>query len=263
MARNPFKERGFKTFREEEARREEVREQKRGKLYRFFLRDEDEDIEIRFLTDEPVLFYEHSINEGGKWLNVTCTRDDNCKHCLNGDKPAYKGAFLIVDSREFEVDERVNGDRTGNKIKVKDRIKILARGTRDLAKLDRLNTKYGLMSRPFYVTKVGSGSATTYEFDRGEKDTLSQKQIKEFLDTLPEKYKGMDVWEILEFNLFGADEEPTKKPERGAGKSARDEEDNDDLDEVVDIEESARKVIKKADNAVKKTNSVKKIAKKK
>jgi len=257
MAKNPFRERGFKSYREESARKDAIYEQKKGKLFRFFLTDKDEDdVEIRFLNDEPILFYEHSVNEGGKFLNVTCTGDD-CPYCEGGNKAAYKGAFLIVDTREFEMDERdAKGDKTGKKKKVKDRLKILARGTKDLAKLDRINTKYGLKARPYAVTRIGSGNTTSYEFDRMDKDPITSKQIEKFLSTLPEKYKGMDVFEVIEANLFGMEEEeksPVKRGNKGTRRRSEEEDEIEDVDsDVIEVEDTKPKTVKKKLNIVKK-----------
>jgi hypothetical protein len=208
---NPFKSRGFKAFREEEEKRKKQAEQRRGKLFRFLLKDGEKDVPILFLTNEPVLFQEHQWLDKGKVYNVTCTGDNDCEECVRGHRPSYRGAFLIVDRREYEQDERdAKGNKTGKKIKVKDRLRLLIRGATDMAKLDRIEERYGLMSRQYFVTKVGSGNTTSYEFDRSDReDKLTSKQIATFLSQLPEKYRGMNPYEVIEANIFddGADVE--------------------------------------------------------
>lgn len=252
---NPFKGRGFSAYREEAARREKIRESKMGKLFRFFIGDKDEeDIEIRFLTDEPILFYEHSVQDGGRWVNVLCTGDSKCPYCDDGNRPQYKGAFLIVDTREFETDERdKNGEKTGNKVTVKDRVKLLVRGTKDIAKLDRLNNKYGLLDVPYYVTKVGSGNQTSYEFDHGSKDPLSNKQIQKYLSQLPEKYRNMEPIDIVEANLFGDEEEEKKSSKKDRQKARRKEVEDEIEEDVIEVEDHKSKTgIKKVESKQKK-----------
>lgn len=246
--KNPFKGRGFQEYKEEVKRREELAEQKRGKLWRFFLKDGEEDVEVIFLTEEPILYYEHMINDGGKWINVTCIGDD-CTYCAQGKKPQYRGAFLVVDRREFEVDERnEQGEKTGKTIKVKDRIKIFSRGSQDLAKLLRLYNKYGLQGKTYYVTKIGSGNKTTYEFDRGEGEALSDKQIAKFLEQLPDKYSGMDAYEIVETNIFGEEADTNSASRRTSDNTAprrsRQDIEDDIDDEVIDLDKEPRKTRK-------------------
>ena len=69
--------RGFKAVKQEEKRREEERKNRQGKLWRVFFpknADDDFEIPIRFLTDEPTCYYEHTKNVAGKWQNYPCTR---------------------------------------------------------------------------------------------------------------------------------------------------------------------------------------------
>lgn len=195
--------RGFKAVKEEEKRREQMREQRQGKLWRvFFPKDAKEDFEIsiRFLTDEPICFYEHTKYVNGKVLNITCTGDD-CPECKDGDKPRFVGAFLIIDHTEFEYDERDDkGNKTGKKIKGKDRLKLLVRGQQDLAVLDRLNTKYGLLDRDWSVYKTGKDTSTKWNFDRGDIDEWTDEELK---NILPEKYRDTDLYEIVEQQITG------------------------------------------------------------
>lgn len=236
---NPFKARGWKGHREEEEKRKKQAEQRKGKLWRFFITDKDEDdIPIRFLTNEPILYYEHTFKIQGKIAYAVCTGED-CEHCADGNKPSYKGAFLIVDRRSFEIDERdTNGNKTGKKKKVKDRLKLLVRGTTDLAKLDRQNTKHGLTNRDYYVTKVGSGTSTSYEFERGDEEPLSQTEIKNLLAQLPEKYRNMDVYEIVEAQIFDDD-----------GVSVDADEDEENLEEAKEKINKGVQKLGKSSNA--------------
>lgn len=196
-------QRGFKAVKEEERRRELAREQRQGKLWRvFFPKDADDDFEIpiRFLTDEPICYYEHTKFINGKVQNYTCT-GDGCPHCADGDKPRFVGAFLVIDRTEFEYDERDDkGNKTGRKLKGKDRLKLLVRGQTDLASLDRLNSKYGLLDRDWTVYRTGTGTSTKWHFDRGDLDEWTEEEIQ---NILPEKYRGRDFYEILEEQIIG------------------------------------------------------------
>ena len=64
-----FRGRGFKAHQEEQQRREKEKEKRKGRVWRFFLQDGEEDVPIRFLTEEPILFYEHTIKtpDGKEW----------------------------------------------------------------------------------------------------------------------------------------------------------------------------------------------------
>lgn len=247
---NVFRKRGFKAHKQEEDRREKERESRIGKLWRYFLKDGEEDVPLRFLTEEPILFYEHSLSVGGKYTNVTCEGDD-CPECAKGDKPSYKGAWLVVDGREVEVDEKKDGRATGKKRIITDQVRLYVRGSTDIAKLDRLSRKFGLMSRPWFATKTGSGTSTSYELDRGEPDELTEKQITNLLAKVPEKmrdhYDGSDesLMDIVEANIFDdfvlGDEEDDPKPKtKPKDKTSRyrdedeDDEDYDDDDDDVD-----------------------------
>ena len=100
--------RGYEAQREELARQEEARENMGKKLWRFFLpqpekRQRSTEADVRFLTEEPVNFMEHTMKErdNGKevYRHYTCT-GDNCPLCEGGDRPSFKGAYLLVDHRE-------------------------------------------------------------------------------------------------------------------------------------------------------------------
>jgi len=190
--------RGYKAVREETDRREKAKELKKGRLWRFFISKKDpEDIPIRFLTEEPICFYEHTINEGGKFLNIPCI-GEGCTHC-DVKKPTYMAGWLIVDGREVEVDEKdASGSKTGKKKIIKDRIKVLVRGMTTAGQLDRLSRKFGLLDKMWYVTRTGDGTGTVWNFDRGDTDELTDKQMKALFAQLPEELRTLDPYDIVE-----------------------------------------------------------------
>ena len=52
---------GYTAVREEKQRQDENREKAGKNLWRFFLQSDGDEADVRFLTEEPVTFYEHTI----------------------------------------------------------------------------------------------------------------------------------------------------------------------------------------------------------
>ena len=234
-------QRGFKAVKQEQERREKEKEMRQGKLWRVFFPskcDEDFEIPVRFLTDEPICFWEHTVKVAGKFQQFTCT-GDGCKHCADGDKPRFVGAFLVIDRTEFEYDEKdEKGNKTGKKVKGKDRLKLLVRGQQDLAVLDRLNSKFGLLDRDWTIYKTGSDTSTKWNFERNELDEWSDKKIQNLLD---DKYRNKDFYDIIMEQIQSPentddeededydDEEVTSRVTRGV--QSVDDEDDEEEDE--------------------------------
>lgn len=247
--------RGFKAVKQEEKRREEERKNRQGKLWRVFFpknADDEFEIPIRFLTDEPICYYEHTKFINGKVSNYTCT-GEGCAHCSDGDKPRFVGAFLVIDRTEFEYDEKDDrGNKTGKKIQGKDRLKLIVRGQQDLASLDRLNSKYGLLDRDWAVYKTGSGTSTKWNFDRGDVDEWTEEEVQ---NILPEQYRGKDLYDILEAQITGesleksnsgddtTDEEVEERVTNGV--QSLDDEDEDDTPKKARSSKRASKKLKR------------------
>lgn len=204
--------RGFKAVEAEKERREKEGEKRKGALWNvFFPNDADEDykIPITFLTDEPIPFNRHTVPIQGKYNHFLCTADDGaCKHCDAGHKPQYVGAFLVWDSRPFEVDEKdAKGNKTGKKITKKGNVKILVRGLKDLAVLKKRQTKYGLLNQTYSVEKSGTGNATVWDYQYDGESSVTAKEIEsslpEALRTDEFKTKGkLDYYKILEHQIL-------------------------------------------------------------
>lgn len=196
--------RGYKAVKEEEDRRAKIREEMKGKLWRvFFPKDADEDFEIPvvFLTNEPLCYREHIINSAGRISQHTCTEDDDCPYCAEGNKPRFVGAFLVVDRSTYETTDK----KTKKKTKVKDRLKLLVRGTTDLAKLERLDKKYGLLNKEFNIYKTGSDTTTTWNFERGDTVKFSKKELA---NIIPESLQEFDdYYDLVENQILPTDEE--------------------------------------------------------
>lgn len=205
--KKPGFKRGFKAVKEEEQRREQMKELMQGKLWRvFFPKDADEDYEIpvRFLTDEPICYSEHSLKVNGKFVNAYC-EGDGCPHCADGNKPRFVGAFLVIDRTEYSYK-----NKEGKQVEGKDRVKLLVRGTQDLAVLDRLNTKYGLTGRDWTIYKTGKDTSTKWNFERGDKDVMTEEEIQAIL---PESLRGKDFYDILENEILGNEVPPVEDDE--------------------------------------------------
>lgn len=180
---------GYNAVREEKQRQDENREKMGKQLWRFFLSKDGEEAVIRFLTEEPINFHEHTVKivRGGKerYDNVICTSEiGECTLCNSGDKPSFKGAFLLYDKRPYEFT-----DKNGKKQKGSGQLRLYVQGARVLSQLDRLSERYGLTNRDYIITRSGSGTSTTYMFDRT--DDVIKLSEAEITNILPEKLREM------------------------------------------------------------------------
>lgn len=212
--------RGYEASRAEKERQDKARENAGRRLWRFFLKDDGDEADLRFLTEEPVNFYEHNLKRGDKYEQYTCTGDD-CPFCADGDRPTYKGAYLVVDRREYEYK-----DKDGKTKKGKNQVRLFIMGMKVVSQLDRISDKYGLSNRDVTIVRLGKGTQTTYTIERGEEEKLSKKEIEQLLpEKLREEYDGtMDsLYAIIEEQLlmYTKDYEPDE-----------DDEDDDEEEEI-------------------------------
>lgn len=219
MVNNVFKK-GFESV---ENMKQEQQASKGNGIYDFYVKDK-EDALMRFLTDEPIAFKAHTIKVGKAPRVFVCTEDENCLGCKQPDsfdmskpnKASVKAAFLVLDGREVERDEKVDGQPTGKKVKYTDQIKVMVRGVTDVANIQMQKQKYGLLNRTFTCSK--RGIKNPYTFDRNDgcpegKDPkfwsqgeLSAEALNELIEKLPEKYreiaKGEDGLYGVLYELF-------------------------------------------------------------
>ena len=251
---------GYKAVEEEKKRQEN-----RRSLYRFFITGDGSEADIRFLTDNPITFSEHSVKtmRNGKeyYDNVICTGDERpCPLCAEGDRPSFKGAYLIWDNRSFEVK-----DSSGKKKKVSGSLKLYVAGTKVLSQIQRLYSKYGLLDREYTVVRLGESTSTTYTFERGDKlPPLSSKEIENMLpESLRKLYDGTqdslyDVIEkVLESDIANSgstsvNSENEQEEEKSYNRnlvSADNEDDEEDEDDEVKTPPrkltSAKSILKK------------------
>lgn len=276
---------GYEAARQEKKRQEEVREQMGKRLFRFFLSGDGAEARVRFLTEEPINFNEHTVkvfkNGKERYDSFLCTQDEDCPYCEDGNKSSFKGAFLIWDYSEFEVK-----DSNGKKKKVKGSLKLYVAGTRVLSQLDRLSNRYGLTDRDYEISRTGTGTDTSYMIERtDEVSPLTKAKISNMLpDKLKESFDGTmeSLYAIVEEQLkmylpdYDVDDEEEDEDEDDyeerprKSKSSRDEYKGrknlvsyDDEDEDEEDEEDEEPPKKRAVLAKGKKSSIKGVFKKK
>ena len=224
--------RGYSASRAEKERQDKARENAGKKLWRFFLKDDGDEAELRFLTEEPVNFYEHNIKRGdNRYEQYTCTGDD-CPFCEDGDRPTYKGAYLVVDRREYEY------EKDGKKQKGKNQVRLFVMGMKVVSQLDRISERYGLSKRDVTLIRLGKGTQTTYTVERGEEDKLSKKEIEQLLpEKLRDDYDGtMDsLMSIVEEQLMMLTKD--YEPDDNSDEDDEDEETTSGRDNLISYDD--------------------------
>lgn len=257
--------RGYKPLAKEAKRQEELRQQRRERLYEFFLKDDRDEADVRFLLEEPCNIRVHQVQRrasNGKTFydSVICTEDNKCPYCQQGDNPTMKGANLIIDRRPYEYT-----DEKGKKRTAQNTVKLFIQGTKVMGQLERISDKYGLTNRDVTIIRLGTGTGTSYTIERGDEEPVTTKEIKNALpDWCRDQYDGTEdsLYDILEDQLEKMmakpddnedgydddydedDEEEDEKPRHGRvsklSKSRSyldDEDDEDDYDEVEEDDE--------------------------
>lgn len=247
--------RGYEASRAEKERQDKARENAGKKLWRFFLANDGDEAELRFLTEEPVNFYEHNLKKGERYEQFTCT-NDNCPFCEDGDRPTYKGAYLVVDRREFEYTDQNGKKQTG-----KNQLRLFVQGMKVVSQLDRISDKYGLSNRDVNIVRLGKGTQTTYTVERGEEDKLTKKEVEQLLpEKLRDDYDGtMDsLMSIVEEQLLMAtkdyspeDDEDDEEDTRRGRVISMDEDDEEEPPKRKLSSGKKKSMFKKAQNSVK------------
>ena len=223
-------QRGYETAREEKKRQDEVREKSGKRLYNLFLKDDGDEAQVRFLTEEPINFYAHNIKSvrGGndRFDTYVCTQDDDCPFCEDGDRPSYKGAYLVYDKRTVEMKD----PKTGKKKKIHGQLRLYIQGMRVISQLDRLSSRYGLTKCDYIIARVGKGQNTSYTFDR-DTDECEKMTKKEIENLLPEKLRDMYDGTMESLYSIVEDQIALMLPSEDThGHYDEDEDDDDDED---------------------------------
>lgn len=157
-----------------EKRDKEIKESMRTFIPNFFVKENDENVYISFLIDEPITFYEHYVPSLKRYF--TCldggdTTKGNCPLCAMGNKPSFRGAYLIVDHRKEKWT-----DKDGKEHEQQHTIKVAKWGIRVLKQLHKQHIKLkqgspvqkpiegGITGVPFEVIRSGEGTDTAYTF---------------------------------------------------------------------------------------------------
>lgn len=223
---------GYNAVREEKKRQDENREKASKNLWRFFLANDGDEADVRFLTEEPVTFFEHTVKSvrGGKEVydSVLCTGNDSCALCASGDRPTFKGAFLIWDERPYEYTDKDGKKQTG-----KGQLRLYVQGAKVLSQLDRISTKYGLSNRVITIVRLGKGTSTTYTIEKGDKvGVLSQAEIT---NMLPEKLR--DSYNGTVESLYSIIEECLSSNMSDSKNDSEDEEEYANRSNLVNLDE--------------------------
>ena len=258
--------RGYKPLAKEAKRQEAARAARKNRLFEFYLKDDKDEADVRFLLEEPCNIRVHQVQRkagNGRTFydSVICTEDDSCPYCEMGDNPTVKGATLIIDRRPFEYT-----DDNGKKKKGKNQVKLFIQGTKVMGQLERISDKYGLTDRDVTIIRLGTGTGTSYTIERGDEEPVTMKEIKNALpDWCRDEYDGTEdsLYDILEAQLEKMmaktddddedyedeydeeddEDEAPRKRSRSASRGKRskyiedDEDEDDDYDEVEDDEE--------------------------
>ena len=229
---NKLFKRGYDIVREEKVRQDKARENAGNKLWTFYLK-ENEEAKIRFLTEEPVSFLAH-VTTNGKYDTIVCPEKD-CKYCEDGDRPSFKGAYLIIDKREFEMTNK----KTNKKEIRKAVLRLYIVGTQILSQLDRYSSKYGLIKRDYTIAKNGSGQNTTFSFDPEEPSKITKEEISNLMtEKMREQYDGSteSLMKILEGqlerllpNTTVSEDEEVEEPKNNALIDVDDEEEAEQI----------------------------------
>lgn len=232
-------ERGFKAAREDKERIDKEKKNRESKLYDFFLSKDGDEADVVFLTEEPVNYYGHNVprKAGNKTYFdfIPCIGDD-CPYCEDGDRPSYKGAFLIIDTRPYEYEDK----KSGKKKVIDAQIKRFSRPSGDVGQLDRISTKYGLAGRLVNIYKSGEGQGSRYVFEKQKKVSFTEQEIEQLLpEALREMYDGsMDsLYDILEYQIS-----------LDLPKEDKEEEDEDDDKDIKRNSSSRRGLVKVSDD---------------
>ena len=252
MGKSMFKQ-GYSAVREEKQRQDEAREKAGKNLYRFFLADDGDEADVRFLTEEPVTFNEHNVKvtrNGKETFDSMGCCQDGCSLCANGDRPSFKGAFLVWDMRPYEYT-----DKDGKKQKGKGQLRLYVQGARVLSQLDRISSKYGLTNRVVTIIRLGKGTNTSYTIEKGDEEgKLSKAEIE---NMLPEKLRPM--YNGTMESLYDIVKECLSNSMADAADDEDDEEEYDNRRNLVGVnDEDEEEAPKKTSSMFKKSGGIKK-----
>jgi len=144
---------------------------------------------LRFLMEEPVTFKEHYLPNVKGARTYTCMEgmEDvhgnrlECPFCASGNKPSFRGAYLVIDRSED------TWTKNGQEHSAKNQIKLFKQGISTLKVLEQTNKKRKLADWEIEVTRTGSGTDSRYTPIPEEKVPLSEEDEKKISACLGDK----------------------------------------------------------------------------
>jgi len=147
----------------------------------FWMKIDEEDVLVRYLTEEPVVIDRHSFYVNGNWERPTCLGDEDCPYCKCPEeivnKKRREGAHLLVDHREWETKE-------GNIYK--DELKVGVWAASHIAgfRKDAKETEEGKLMREWKMTRTGTGPQTVYRLFPKKTEPVSEELKEAFKKVL-------------------------------------------------------------------------------
>lgn len=198
-------------------------------VFNLYLKDGESRV-VRFITSEPIAFREHYVPNAKGKKSYTCLEgliDEKtgqrmeCPFCSAGNKPSFRGAFLVIDRTEDKWE-------SGGEVKTaKNQIKLFKQGIKVLKVLDKMSSKRNIKEWDIEITRTGGGTDTQYNFIPEEKKELTKEEldmIETFKDgkTLEDKITN----EIAPLTMKQATDVLLGKAVDTSKDSEEDEEDN-------------------------------------
>lgn len=180
---------GYQEVEKEAARIKEVMD--REWLPTFFLSD-GEEAKVTFITVEPVNFYEHF--ETTLKRSFTCSQDNSCPLCQMGNNPSYRGAYLVIDHRQDEWEDK----ETGETKKAQYQLKIMKHGVRALQVVMKKHERKGLKKHDWLITRTGTGASSQYDFESCEKESGTPLPKPEDIPEIAEVIKPLPRRTIMD-----------------------------------------------------------------
>lgn len=228
---------GYKAVAKEQERQEAIKESLGRRLNQFFLSPKgDTEASVIFLTTEPITFKAYNVkkmsNSGKEYYDMVVCTNEAKQNDKYGSKPSFKGAFLIYDTRPVNYTTQ-----DGKEVKKDGQVRLYITGITNLPKLERCESKWGLVDYVWEISRTGSGKSVSYSFDRGEKLADTDYADKDFVAELPKALAeefGDDFEALLEDQLMQFMENP---PKYEASNSDYDEDEDEEDESLVNVED--------------------------
>jgi hypothetical protein len=193
---NDFFTVGNEAVEEENARARERQEQYDNKrddvLREYWIKTDEDNCYLRFLTDEASVVSRHRLYKDGKWMRYTCfgkpvDGKPVCPLCRAGIKASPEGVHLVIDRRTFTSKK---GDVYKNELKV------LALGTGHVKSLMECvaETPDKTIKKEWKMKRTGSKAATKYAIYLQPTEPLPEDEKRKYQEELG---KFAEVWKAF------------------------------------------------------------------